>query len=129
LDLSTGEAVSDGSGDIRLQFFRETNTLSVERPIFSWRFSCTAVSGGLIPSTNAFRFKAPENGYVRSDDVEMKQADGVEWSGDLERYYFVRTADGLYSRVAFDLMAHNGVLRVKIFQNPNGSRNLEYRRD
>jgi hypothetical protein len=129
LELSTGQIVSTGIGDLRLEFVRETNVLSAERPIFTWRFLCTAVTGGLVVSTNPFAFRAPDGGYTRNDLVEMNQARQSEWKGRLERQYFYRAAGGTHSRLIVDLMAHNGSLRVKIFHNPNGSQNLEYRGD
>jgi hypothetical protein len=130
LQLSTGQIVPEGSGDISFRFFRETNILSAARPIFSWSFSCTAVKGGITVATNAFDFRAPEAGaYIGADHVEMPRTRDDKWIGGLERHYFFRAPDGRYSRLALDLMAHNGSLRIKIFHNPSGSQNLEYRRE
>lgn len=123
IDLKTGAIAPPGQGII-MQYVKQPQ--NQDDRLYDWSFQITMPNGGLLLSTDEFDFVAPVNGYASSDLVEMKSSPASEWQSRMKRQYFVRLPDGTYARLVLDLMSHNGSLKVQVFSNPSGSRNLEF---
>ncbi len=125
IDLKTGQVTKPGQGNLILEFFRTPLDQTKER-IYDWSFKTTVPGGGLVLSTKEFDFLAPEGGYESPENIEMAASLKDGWQGRIKRKYFMKLPDGNYGRIFFDLMSHNGSLKIQSFINPSGSRNLEY---
>lgn len=120
-DLLNGTIVPVGSGQIQISFVRE---LSDGRS-FDWKWLISARKGGIAASSAEFDFEAPVEGYESQHELLFRATD-EQWKTELIQKHFLRFENGIYGRIAFRLLAHNGVLRFESFVNPSGSRNLEY---
>ena len=122
LDLLNGTRVSAGSGQLKLEFWRDISNMN-KQP-FDWKLQFSAPGGGLVPTDEEFAFEAPENGYQSSIVIDMP-ATNQNWLGEIRRKYYIQLSNGNYGRIDFYLLPYNGVITVHSAINPSGSRNLE----
>jgi hypothetical protein len=122
IDLLKGEKVSAGSGQLKLELWRDVSNAKANK--FDWKCHVSVPGGGLIETPDEFAFQAPESGYQPSIVIDMP-ASNQNWREDVRTKYYVQLPDGKYGRIDFYLLAYNGVLTVQSTINPSGSRNLE----
>ena len=125
ISLYTGQKVSRGEGQFRVQYWMEAPEDPSQRQ-FPWRCRITVPGGGLQATTEEFAFTAPEKGYSEAVEV-VSESRPEAWSRKMDQSYYVRLPDGNYGRVKFNLVgSQNPFFGVEAFINPSGSRNLEY---
>ena len=122
LDLLNGSQNVTGSGQLKLEFWRDLSNPNAKR--FDWKLQISAVGGGLVPADEEFAFTAPDTGYQPSIVIDMPATNQV-WLGELRSRYYIQLPNGNYGRFDFYLLAGNGAFTVKSWVNPTGSRNLE----
>jgi hypothetical protein len=123
LDLFQGKQASSGSGQLKLEFWRDISDKKAKK--FDWKLQVSIPGGGLIGTDEQFPFNAPENGYEPMMVVDMS-TNNPDWQGKMNtnKFYF-ELSDGKYGRFDFEFLPYNGVFTVTSFINPTGSRNLE----
>jgi len=122
LDLLKGAQVSVGSGQLKLEFWRDISNKNANT--FDWKLQLSVPGGGLIETDEEFAFEAPENGYQPSVVIDMP-ATNQTWIGTVRNKYYIQLPDGKYGRIDFYILTDNGVFTVQSAINPSGSRNLE----
>jgi hypothetical protein len=123
LDLLKGTQVPSGTGQLKLEFWRDISNKNART--FDWKLQLSVPQGGLAETCEEFAFQAPENGYQPSIVIDMP-ATNQNWRSEVRSKYYIRLPDGKYGRTDFYLLPYNGVFTVQSFINPSGSRNLEY---
>ena len=124
IDLTTGKAVTGGSGNFVVQCWTDDQgKRSGQR--YDWHCLVTIPSGGLVLSDEEFAFLAPENGYALTNEIVMP-ADRPDWRNDVDLKFFYRLANGRYGRMTFSMIAGGDhFCMIDSVLNPSGSRNLE----
>jgi hypothetical protein len=122
LDLFKGAQVPTGSGQLKLEFWREITNRNAN--IYDWKCQLTVPSGGLVETPEEFAFQAPKSGYQSPIVIDMP-ATNQNWQGEVRNKYYIQLPDGKYGRFDFYLLPRNGVFTVQSAINPSGSRNLE----
>ena len=122
MDLLNGQMVTEGKGQLKLEFQRSGNANGHTN--YDWRCYLTVAGGGLVETPEEFAFEAPESGYQSTIMIDMP-ATNDQWQGEIRRKYFIRLPDGKFGRIDFFLMVYNGVFHLHSAINPSGSRNLE----
>jgi len=124
LNLLNGTLAPTGSGQLKLEFWRDISDLN-KQP-FDWKLQLSMLggSGGIIPTDDEFAFQAPETGYQASIVIDMP-ATNQDWLGEVRSKYYIQLPNGNYGRIDFYLLPRNGVFTVGSTINPSGSRNLE----
>ena len=129
LDLRTGRKTTGGTptGDLRIELVT-TPASDPDRP--NWVLSLQAMGkGGLVESHEEFMLEAPADGYQNS--LRFEQTVGSPgYKNDMELRWFVRLADGkTFARIGsllFSKYNDGAAIRMVLYLNPSGSRNLEY---
>lgn len=122
IDLLKGEKVSAGSGQLKLEFWRDVSNNKANA--FDWKLQLTVPGGGLVETSQEFAFEAPQNGYQPATVIDMP-ATNQNWRGEIRSKYYIQLPDGKYGRIDLYLLTFNGVFTVQSAVNPSGSRNLE----
>jgi hypothetical protein len=122
LDLLKGQTVSAGSGQLKLEFWRDISNIKANT--FNWKCQLTVPGGGLVETPEEFAFQAPESGYQTSIAIDMP-ATNQSWKGEIRSKYYIQLPDGKFGQIDFYLLPYNGVFTVQSAINPSGSRNLE----
>lgn len=122
LDLLNGSQNTSGSGQMKLEFWRDISDL--HKQPFDWKLQLSVAGGGILQTDEEFPFEAPENGYQHSVVIDMP-ATNQNWIGDLRTKFYLQMPNGNYGRIDFYILPYNGVFTVKSWVNPTGSRNLE----
>jgi hypothetical protein len=122
LDLLNGTQVPAGSGQLKLELWRDISDM--KKQPFDWKLQLSMPGGGLVPTDEEFAFQAPESGYQPSIVIDMP-ATNQNWLGEVRSKYYVQLPDGKYGRIDFYLLPYNGVFTVGSSINPSGSRDLE----
>jgi hypothetical protein len=129
-DLRLGKVVTEGSGDLVLEFTRH------ERPpshFTGYTITIEAPSGGGLAVTNdEFMYSAPESGYQPRISIEQKASQGPQdYSFHVAQQFrfYVKTSDGKYAAVSGDVAQYSTPTAgydFMVYYNPSGSRNLEF---
>jgi len=122
LDLLKGAQVPAGSGQLKLEFWRDLSDRKAR--VFDWKCQLSVIGGGLVETPEEFAFETPESGYQPSIVIDMP-ATNQNWQGEIRSKCYIQIANGNYGRIDFYLLAYNGVFTVHSVINPTGSRNLE----
>jgi hypothetical protein len=122
LDLLNGSQNVAGSGQLKLEFWRDISNL--HKQPFDWKLQLSIPNGGLVPTDDEFAFQAPESGYLPSIVIDMP-ATNQNWLGEIRSKYYIQLPNGKYGRIDFYLLPYNGVFEVQSAINPFGSLNLE----
>jgi hypothetical protein len=123
LDLLNGNQNVNGSGQLKLEFWRDISNLN-KHP-FDWKLQLSVLGGGgLVPTDEEFAFEAPQNGYQPSIVIDMPATNQV-WLSEIRSKYYIQLPNGDYGRIDFYLLPYNGVFTVHSAVNPTGSQNLE----
>jgi hypothetical protein len=122
LDLFNGAQVPAGSGQLKLEFWRDITNQNAK--IFDWKCQLAVPGGGLVETPEEFAFQAPEGGYQSPLMIDMP-ATNENWQGEIRSKYYLQLPDGKYGRIDFYFLPYNGVFTVQSAINPTGSRNLE----
>jgi hypothetical protein len=124
INLTTGEAVTGGSGDFVVQCWTDDQG-KPSGAKYDWRCLITIPSGGVVPTDEEFPFLAPENGYAPTNEIAMP-TDSTNWTSDVDLKFYYRLADGRYGRMTFSMIAGGQhFCMIDSVLNPSGSRNLE----
>ena len=75
LDLLNGSQNVTGSGQLKLEFWRDLSNPNAKR--FDWKLQISAVGGGLVPADEEFAFTAPDTGYQPSIVIDMPATNQV----------------------------------------------------
>jgi hypothetical protein len=122
IDLLNGQKASAGSGQLKLEFWRDISEKNART--FDWKLQLSVFSGGLIPTDEEFAFQAPDTNYLPSVLIDMPKTN-QPWIGEVRRKYYIQLPDRKYGRIDVYLLPYNGVFTIKSAVNPSGSRNLE----
>ena len=122
LDLLTGKQVAAGSGQLKLELWRDVSVPNAR--VYDWKLQLSASGGGLLGTDEEFDFQAPQSGYQPSIVIDMP-ATNENWLPEISSKYYIQLANGDYGRIDFYLLPRNGVFTVRSAINPSGSRNLE----
>ena len=122
LDLLNGSQTVKGSGQLKLEFWRDISDM--KKQPFDWKLQLSMPGGSLVPTDEEFAFQAPESGYQPSVVIDMP-ATNQPWMGEVRSKYYIQLSDGKYGRVDFYLLPRNGVFTIHSVINPAGLRNLE----
>jgi hypothetical protein len=122
LDLLNGSQNVVGSGQLKLEFWRDLSNRNAKK--YDWKLQISISGGGLVSTDDEFAFTAPNTGYQPSIVIDMP-ATNQPWIGTLRTKYYIQLSNGKYGRFDFYLMSDNGVFTVHSAINPTGSRNLE----
>jgi hypothetical protein len=121
LDLLKGVQAPAGSGQLKLEFWRDISNRNAN--VFDWKLQLSA-PGGLVGTDEEFAFEVPESGYQTSLVIDMP-ATNQNWAGELRNKYYIQLSDGKYGRLDLFFSSFNGVFTVSSAINPSGSQNLE----
>jgi hypothetical protein len=124
LDLYQGKEVSDGSGQLKLEFWRDP--FDKKAKIYNWSLRLTILGGGFAATDEEFPFTAPDNGYQSQIIFDMP-TNNPNWQGGVNTNYYFQLPGGKYGRMNFQFLPWNGVFTIHGFINPLGSRYLEPR--
>lgn len=124
LDLFNGKQTSAGSGQVKLELWRDVSAPNAS--VFDWKCQISVPNGGIVQCNDEFGFQAPESGYESSFVVDMP-ATNQNWQTELRTSFYIKTPNNDYGRVDFYLLAYNGVYTLHSAINPTGARNLESR--
>ncbi len=125
ISFSTGQTVSDGKGDLRVEVWTN-DSASNAKGRYDWRCRVSVPSGGLVERTGQFDFEAPTEGYASS--VELSQSEAAErWQPSMDKQFFIRLGDDRYARINFKIVAGGDhFIVLETFLNPDpGNRGLE----
>ncbi len=126
ISLRTGKVTKEGQGDLIIRRWVDLESrIGVKR--YDWKYQVSIRGGGVMVSSNAFDFIAPESGYL--DQVEYgKRAIESDWTRQGMLRTFIRLNNGNYGRLEFKFLALGRGMDVVLnaFINTNGSRNLEF---
>lgn len=122
LDLFKGVPVAAGTGQLKLEFWRDLSDRNAK--FFDWKLQISIPNGGLVGTDEEFPFMAPENGYQPSIVMDM-QTNDPNWQGNMKTKYYFQLPDGKYGRFDFEFLPHNGVFTVHSAINTDGTRYLE----
>jgi hypothetical protein len=126
IDLLTGRQSSSGDANLRVECWTQDQGAPRLRQ-YDWKCRISVAGGEIEPYTEQFPFWAPEADYKSSDEIDMTVKPDQPWQSDVERHYFVRTANGRYGRLIFGMVAGGDhFCVVESYFNPSGSRNLEF---
>jgi hypothetical protein len=131
-DIFSG--LKTNTGDLQVTLTR--NPVQVHRggDPFDWVVKIHLVGGGLVETSAAYPYEAPNSGYQPTVDLSMTK-NAPDWTQRLTKTYYIRTANGDYGRVNIDLTTDSerpqGTgISIETWLNPTpGSRNLEFDRD
>ncbi len=128
VDLSTGQVVGLGKGQLRVEVWAKNQGMNPNKgEHYDWRCRLSVSGGGLVQRSGEFEFEAPDAGYLPT--VELAQsATANHWSPNMTRQFFVHLPDDRYARINFQI-ATNGdhFIVLESFLNPTpGNRNLEF---
>jgi len=124
VSLRTGQQVAPGQGDLTVEF-RAGVPVPEHPSTITWQCRVSIPGGGLVTTDEEYPFKAPEAGYLEFDEWSV----GVtNWSGKINRQYYVRLRDGSFGRVNLRVIGvpREAYFRMESFLNPSGPRTLEY---
>lgn len=124
-------------GDFTIQFWVEHDSfVPGNHPKYDWRFRISVPGGGVQERTDPeWQFEAPTDGYQPYLEVNMSKdlpttptGDEERWRSSLEEHYFMKLADGRYSRIFVEgYTAERPILHLEAYTTTNpGSRNLEF---
>lgn len=125
IDLATGKLTTSSQNTLKVECWTH-DTEKKARGEYDWKCRISVVDGGLQAYEEEFPFLAPTGNYAPSDDIDMTVKPDVRWQSDVERRYFVQTADGKFGRIILGMVAggdHFCVVDSNF--NASGSRNLE----
>lgn len=122
LDLFNGTQTSPGSGQVKLEFWRDVSNRKAN--VFDWKLQISILGGGLAQTDEEFAFIAPETGYKPAIVIDMP-ATNEKWQTELKTKCYIEMPNGDYGEFELHLLAYNGVFTVHSAINPTGSRNLE----
>jgi hypothetical protein len=128
IDLLHGKKTEGAAdqGDLRVSIVRPGNVNPKDK--FTWSFVIEAIEGGLIPTDDEFMYLAPENGYERRFEMNLRP-DGSDWTPLVKKQLFVRSRNGqLYGRLQVEVIAvynDQSAIEINYAINPNSSRNLQ----
>lgn len=128
VDLSTGQVVVPGKGQLRVEVWAQNQGMNPNKgEHYDWRCRLSVSGGGMVQRSGEFEFEAPDVGYVPT--AELAQfAMAKHWTPNMTRQFFVRLPDDRYARINFQI-ATNGdhFIVLESFLNPTpGNRNLEF---
>jgi hypothetical protein len=94
---------------------------------YDWKCRISVPGGGLQFYNEEFPFLAPDMGYIPTDEIDMTVKPNLSWGAEVERHYFIHTADGKFGRLIFRMIAGGDhFCLIESYWNPSGSRNLEF---
>lgn len=126
VDLATGTLTASADASLEVQCWTQDGEKKAGWQ-FDWKCRISVTGGGVQSCVEDFPFLAPVSGYLSSDEIDVAVRKDQEWHPDVERRYFVRTADGRFGRIVFRMVAHGDhFCLIESYFNPSGSRNLEY---
>ena len=143
LDLATGRLVKDRA-DVVINVIRTPLKMRAGEIGYQWKTTITALSGGVIKAGEKDYYNAaPDSGYApqfehiqEAQSVRDAQAERIKWTwkDSVTETLFIKSRDGQrYARVEFSIYpggrADNdtvGSVGIRVWLNPNGSRNLEF---
>jgi hypothetical protein len=88
----------------------------------------TSDGGGIAMADEEFMFSAPNQGYQQEIKIEEKAGD-PKFEGTKKLRFYLKTKDGKYAAVVAEITQFNDPaagLRMFIYFNPSGSKNLEF---
>jgi hypothetical protein len=114
------------SGDIAIRILRT----EAERSRFNWTVEFKGVGdAGLIESQDESMVSAPEAGY-QSQIEYIFDANDSGWSSEAKRKFYVHSPhSNMFARIEAHLIANynnDAAIDLRVYANPNGSRNLEF---
>ncbi len=97
---------------------------------YNWSLTIDVPNGGIIETSDAFLYQAPEEGYQNPYTLTMS-ADDSKWRGDISnKKFYVKARNGdIYASIILGCHSYSNnkaLVKMKTFVNPNGSRNLEH---
>jgi hypothetical protein len=128
IDLATGKKVASG-GDLIVTLQQPMAQPGQWLHHYAWNAELKA--GGLMESTDALMYLAPEDGY-RASLVYGEKGDERLQNFTINKRFYLKTADGRYARVKMDLTSqtnpdHPSTIGLIWWLNPTpGHRNLEF---
>jgi len=128
-DLTNGK--KNSNGNMRITLLR--NPLEVRRgkDHFDWTFKLEIPGGGLLPENDSYPNWAPENDY-QAVFVKTVNATDSPWQARFIQNFYFKDAGGNYGRLFVDVTADSDTadtgIRLELWINPAGSRNLEFDR-
>jgi hypothetical protein len=125
IDLATGNTTTASESAFKMECWTHDNEKK-EGWKFDWKCRISVPGGGLQIYDGGFPFLALEDGYVSEEIIDMPVADNPQWAEDVQRKFYIKTADGHFARMEFRMIAHGDhFCQIDSFFNPDGSRNLE----
>lgn len=128
VDLSTGQVVGPGKGQLRVEVWAQNQGMNPNKgEHYDWRCRVSVSGGELVERSGEFEFEAPDAGYVPT--VELGQsARANQWTPSMAKQFFVRLADNRYARVNLQIITGGDhFIVLESFLNPTpGNRNLEF---
>jgi hypothetical protein len=124
ISFYTGKRASLLQSQFRVEYDMNT-TQAMGQQQFNWHCQISVPGGGLQAITDEFPFKAPEQGYQETININSNTN---AWTDRFEQSYYVCLPDGKYGRMKFSLICNssNPFFGVEVLINPSGSKNLEY---
>jgi len=128
IDLATGKKVTAG-GDLTVTLKQPSAQFGQQLLHYPWTVEITA--DGLAESTAKLMYLAPGNGYMSTLTYGEKGDERVQHN-QVEKNFYLKTADGRYARVRLDVTSRSNpeypsTMGLTWWLNPKpGSRNLEF---
>lgn len=128
IDLLTGKQ-STGAGDLAVRFSCDAPAPS-DAPVFGWTLEINVPAGGLTAINDRYPNVAPSSGYSAHEAFAVS-AGQRNWVGVFHGYYYFSARNGsLFGRIRLTVGpdANRAFTNIEgeVYENPNGSRNLEY---
>ena len=73
--------------------------------------------------------EAPSQGYKTHYALAQHNTNAMTFRCNVKSRFYLRTAKGHHARIEAEFLQYNGLIgdiRMDIYHNPSGSRNLEY---
>ena len=128
VDLSTGQVVGPGKGQLRVEVWTQNQGMNPNKgEHYDWQCRLTIPGGGMVERSGEFAFEAPDAGYLPT--VELAQsATADRWTPSMAQQFFVLLAGNRYARINFQMITGGDhFIVLESFLNPTpGNRNLEF---
>jgi hypothetical protein len=125
IDLASGNLTTGGGNIFKVECWTQ-DTEKKEGWKFDWKSRVSVPGGGLQTNSDEFPFLAPDDNYVPDDLIDMTVLQDSPWAQDVQRNYYIHTADGKFARLTFRMVAHGEhFCQIDAYFNPTGSQNLE----
>lgn len=113
-------------GDLVIHFTRPAKIDPKQK--YDWGLDLEIIDGGLIEVNDEFGYMAPEIGYQKKINIQLR-ASAVDWTDTMTKDFYIRSRGGaIYGLLHLTISSEYDGQSAILFEtrlNPSGSRNLQ----